>query len=233
MSVLGGSVNYLYWSDRRIKKILDDNGIRLRERSSKFATPTFGGMAPQIEISSAAPPLSIPKMARTLESALGELLVGDLRINQPVLYIKGKGSVVFSEFVEPDGSSQNMAVVYTEAASFNEGMAAICLFGSLSNFADRIRSAEPTSRWGWTCSAAPEVNLFLKSRCAEPEDKTFGPSREELAETAYQIATTQGMKGAEADTFQAWRRAFTYGDVQDSAEWAAEVYYDVDLSNPT
>ena len=30
-----------------------------------------------------------------------------------------------------------------------------------------------------------------------------------------------------------WRRAFTFGDIQDTAEWLMEVYCDIDLVNET
>ena len=52
-----------------------------------------------------------------------------------------------------------------------------------------------------------------------------------VAIEALKIADGQGLKGRDDDpvNMQPWRRAFTLGDVRETAEWLAEVYYDVDL----
>ncbi|GIH64869.1 hypothetical protein [Microbispora siamensis] len=222
MGVLGGSVTYLYWSERRVRRTLEDNGIDLRKWTTKTTTPDFGGMLPQVEITTAETVHHRARLSDQVERALGETIVTDIESTPPgVRYARGQGSVVFGEFVGPDGGSQNRAMIYTEADG--DGSIGVCLFGSMTNFADHVQGAEWTSGWGWTSSSAPEVRRFLEEKCARGFE---GLTREELAFHACQVARHQGGR----DTFQAWRRGFTYGDIESNAEWVAEIFYDVDLS---
>ena len=61
-------------------------------------------------------------------------------------------------------------------------------------------------------------------------DAVTEPSIEEIALAALQVAESQGMRGPTVDPpLKGWRRGFTYGDIQGTAEWLAEIYLDIDL----
>jgi hypothetical protein len=105
----------------------------------------------------------------------------------------------------------------------------------MDNFTDRVQAAGPGFDSGWTSSSAPEVFDFLQSQCREG---CGWMSPERLAVEALRIAVHQGQDGESSGNGQPeavgfdrpWLRAFTYGDVQDTAEWLAQIYLDVDLA---
>jgi hypothetical protein len=233
MGELGGAVSYLYWSERRIKNILEDNGLRLRQRSTKLTTPSIQGLAPVVEFTATAnggPPLRA-EVAKLIEASLGRTIVSSLDSPTEIRYAQGTGSLVFGRFVGEDeavdGDSLS-ALIFTSCdyGKIAENGVAVCLFGSMDNFIDFIKTSSPKSERGWTSSAAPNVIGFLRGRWTDDVDE---PSREELAGEALKIAERQGIRGRRNDTWKAWRRGFTYGDVQNVAEWFAEIYLDVDL----
>jgi hypothetical protein len=98
----------------------------------------------------------------------------------------------------------------------------------MENFAGYVRPKDKQYEEGWTSSSAPDVLAFLqgqwKEGCGYPN------TREGIAVEALKIADGQGMKSSDPlEPLKGWRRSFTYGDIQDVAEWLAEIYLDVDL----
>lgn len=231
MGVLGGSTTYLYWSARRVARVLEDNGLQINPGwHKKIVTPSIGGVTPQLELTAPQVPVLRTEVADQLERALGELVVEDLTTTYPVQYAKGVGSLVLGEFVEINGRSSNRAIIFTEVEQADYGPIAVCLFGSMDNFADYVQEASPLTRDGWTSSATPEIVRFLEQECIGrfPSAETGSYSREVLALIACNIATRTGEYSA-ADKGKPWRRGFTYGDIQARAEWFAQVFYDVDF----
>lgn len=99
----------------------------------------------------------------------------------------------------------------------------------MTNFAEFVQSAQAPPGTGWSSSASPEVLAFILSRCSEIPPGYH--ERSEIAIEALKIADGQGLNGRDDDPVNMlpWKRAFTLGDVRETAEWLAEVYYDVDL----
>lgn len=239
MGELGGEVTYLYWSQRRTEKFLNDNGIERTPVTRTIASPAFS-VAPVFSRSSTRQGGLRPQVANLIESTLGQSAVTCFNSPQPIRYAKGLGSMVFGEFIANEALGGNQpatgspAVIFSSAddATEDEGPVAICLFGSMDNFADRIQVAGPGFDSGWTSSSAPQVFDFLRSQCRQ-ECGYLSP--EGLAVEALRIAVKQGQCGGNgrpepAGFDRPWLRAFTYGDVQDTAEWLAQIYLDVDFA---
>ena len=232
MGELGGVVSYLYWSERRIEAILTDNGIQLPESSSKITSPSVYGLAPVYERSVAGRQRA--SIADLIERSLGQSVISRFDGDPGPRYAKGLGTLVFGQFINafeyPRESAKHRALMFTpcDYDDFDQGSVAICLFGSMENFAGYVNARDSQHQEGWTSSSAPDVLAFLQGQWIE--GKGYPSTREEVAIEALMIADGQGMKGTgNLEPLKGWRRSFTYGDIQDVAEWLAEIYLDVDL----
>jgi hypothetical protein len=231
---LGGVVSYLYWSERRVQRILSDNGIQLSSGVTKFASPSMQGLVPTMEHTMGGKVAQRANIADLIERSLGQSIMSDFDSVPGPRYAKGVGTLVFGEFIndfDKDPLERDRRALIFSSCDYNESdkdSVAICLFGSMENFADYVASSGPLSdEGGWTSSSAPSVLDFLTGKWSDQVDE---PSREELAIEALKIANSQGTRDGEVDPLKGWRRSFTYGDIQDVAEWFAEVYLDVDLT---
>jgi hypothetical protein len=233
MGELGGSVTYLYWSERRIQRLLSDNGILISTSSTKITSPSISGLIPTVE-HTFNPPLQFrANIAAAIERAFGQTVVSNFDGEPGARYASGRGTLVFGEFIHDypehlQGINQRaLAFTSCDYDETDKNSVAICLFGSMDNFADYVQTSGTPSENGWTSSAAPSIMNFLSGRWT---DAVTEPSREEIAIEALKVADSQGMSGGTMDPpLKGWRRGFTYGDIQDTAEWLAEVYLDVDL----
>lgn len=233
MGELGGSVTYLYWSERRIERILSDNGLQLPARSIKVASPSVYSLAPTVEYTSNGRTPQRSSIAELVEHSLGQAVISNFDSNPGPRYAKGVGTLVFGEFINDfddyEKGINRRALIFSSCdySSSDKDSVAICLFGSMENFVDYVQSSGIPSESGWTSSAAPSVLEFLAGKWTDAVDE---PSREEIAIEALKIADSQGMTGGTQEPpLKGWRRSFTYGDIQNIAEWFAEIYLDVDL----
>jgi len=233
MGELGGSVTYLYWSERRVERILADNGLQIPARSIKVATPSVYSLAPTVEYTSSGRTPQRSSIAELVERSLGQAVISNFDSNSGPRYAKGVGTLVFGEFIndfedyEKGINRRGLIFSSCDYGSSDKDSVAICLFGSMDNFADYVQSNSTPSESGWTSSAAPSVLDFLAGKWTDAVDE---PSREEIAIEALKIADSQGMTGGTREPpLKGWRRSFTYGDIQNIAEWFAEIYIDVDL----
>jgi hypothetical protein len=121
------------------------------------------------------------------------------------------------------------AVMFANVDLESEPPVAICLFGSMSNFTEFLGNAQALLDSGWSSSSLPEVVEFLAGRCSRPPRHKETPHW--IAVEALKVAHSEGSRWNEVDpqNRRPWRRAFTFGDVPDAADWLAEIYYDVDL----
>jgi hypothetical protein len=231
MGERGGVQHYLYFSDRRIRQFLDDQGIAVSERAqNSLSSPTFRGYAPTVQrVWEKSVPYRV-ELAKKTERALGRLAVSDFDGPAPIKFAHGTGTVTFGEFVEPFGEDKDAgqgyprkALMYAYVLTGSGLRVAVCMFGSMRNYADYVKDAEDHSKEGWTSSSAPAVERFLRNRCTEGDELH---SREDLACQALQIANSQGSREPGS---HGWNRGFTFGDARDVAEWLAEIYYDCDL----
>jgi hypothetical protein len=144
--------------------------------------------------------------------------------SERMLFAKGRGSVVFGEFVGTGGESLGMASIFTSERTADGMQTAVCLFGRMTNFADYLPEGELSRRGGWTSSAAPYIKEFIETEC---RTGVSFMTREQLAGAALDVSLKQGMHQSGAQGQLPWNREFTYGDVQDEAQWCAQIYYDV------
>jgi len=227
MAELGGITKYLYWSERRTQRFLEDNNLRRGHGQFTVGVPSMP-LLPKIEYASPNRQASRPEIAKLIEGSIGQRAITSFDTPGQASFVKGVGTVIFGEFVDMAGERQGICSIFTESNASNGTHAAICLFGSTGNFADQLKDAEFKSRGGWTSSSAPEIKRFLEEDCQK--DVEFH-SRADLARYVLDISVIQGAQGQAGDEKIPWKRGFTYGDVQDVAEWFAEIYWDVDVES--
>ncbi len=217
----------LYWSDRRVETVAEGHGIHLQPRATtEWMTPGLGAL-PVARRQQPARPLSRIEKAEAVEAGLSGTIERSFDSQGPCAFVAGQTSISFARLqaVEDD----NHAVMLAEFTPPTGHSVAICLFGSMTNFVEFVQTAQPPPGAGWSSSAAPEVLAFILSRCSEIPPGYH--ERTEIAIEALKIADGQGLNGRDDDpvNMRPWRRAYTLGDVRETAEWLAEVYYDVDL----
>jgi hypothetical protein len=215
MGERGGVQHYLYWSDQRIRRFLDDQGIAVSERTeNKLSSPTFSGFAPTLQtVWEKHVPYKV-EIAKKVEGTLGRLAVNDFDSPAPIRFARGIWTVIFGEFVEPFGDENDVsqgyprrALMYAYCVTRSKLRVGVCLFGSVHNYADYVKDAEGHMEDGWTSSAAPAVLRFLHGRCSEGDEFH---SREDLAREVLKITDSQGMRKADNGTaHRGWNRAFT------------------------
>lgn len=237
MSNSRGSVTYLYWSERNTTAFLEDRGIDLATVTTTTTSPNASWL-PTFSKSVERDRMLRPIIANTIEAALGVSLITEFNAPAPIRFAKGIGSVVFGEFKTwmVDTKGQAPAVIFTTGDHDvdDKGSVAICLFGGMQNFAGRIQDVGPGFVDGWFSSSAPWLFDFLQTLHVG-SDSPY--TKDELAIEALTIATDQGSshlythhEGSDPTGFdRPWFRAFTYGDLQDAAEWLARIDIDVDL----
>jgi hypothetical protein len=226
MSDLGGIVHYLYWSERRVRKLISDNNIRIKQPRTrglgiKVSAPVFSMEATQQTTEAM---ISRHAIALEVERSLGSSAVTSLDLPSPIQFAKGIGTVVFSEFMNTGGHSLGIGSIFT--CWENKGTkVGVCLFGSMGNFADYLQEGGSEFQEGWTSSAAPYIRDFLRNDC---RGGIPGFSEAQLAFSALDVCLKQGMRepGNVERARLDWHRSYSSGDVQDVAEWCAQIYFD-------
>lgn len=127
----------------------------------------------------------------------------------------------------PDDTPQR-ALIYASVPVEHGDPVAVCLFGSLENYADFVVEAGARRGDGWTSSAAGDIERFLSTRQSENGD--IYHSDEEIAREAVKVCCRQGEKVSSANGRKGHNRNFTYGETRGVSEWCAEIYRDIDLS---
>jgi hypothetical protein len=220
---------YLYWSEQRIRRFADDNGVRLDGGMSvSVRTPSFG-VLPEIGGSLGPTAASRQKIADKIERSIGQLAVEDFVTPPPVRFAKGVGAMVFSEFYSNGPTGAAMACTTTLASDGTR--VAVCLFGSVGNFAGMLTEVERRET-GWSSSNAPTVLRFIENGGLpdkkDPPWLTEVHTPEWYADEAFKIAFRQGEKsGTDRVLDHPWRRGFSYGHIDDAAEWLADIFVDV------
>lgn len=224
MSERGEIVRYAYWSDRRVKSICQDNGIKLDARiKTKFTVFKIPLTSTSLDLEREPRTLYRKDIATLLERAIGDLAVEDFVTPPPIRFAKGVGLVEFSHFISTE---PNRVVLYTTVQASDGTRIIVCLFGSKDNVAGYTGVGDPQVG-GWTSSAMWSIKEWLASRCTVSD--IHGEDAESLSVEAMKIATLQGNNdGLREHPDQPWQRGFTFGDASES-EWMAEIYSDVVL----
>jgi hypothetical protein len=212
---------YFYWSERRIRKIVTDDGLTVdRSGSTKLKSPA-APFLPSVEVDRSRQPLNRPQVAELIERHLSGLTVRDFVTPPKVRFAAGCGTLTFSEFIN-FGRVENLVSVFTSTEASDGTRVAIGMFGSKDNLADVIAAA-PTSTNGWSSSAAPQIFAFIESFGRRVPKLTH---RREIAREAVNLLAHQGGNLGEGE-----KRGFTFGHLGDHGEWLMEAYLDEEFED--
>ncbi|MEV4502618.1 hypothetical protein [Streptomyces klenkii] len=214
---------YLYWSDRAVRRIAEDNGIDLAGRGRWTV-----GLNWQVFQASRAGSERLTRNrldeARRVEKALRAAVVEDLVAPPPAAFIKGTGKVSFARFIQWYAKGP-AALLHVQTRNATGRRVDICLFGGMDN----VDGFGPWDDFegGWTSSAAPAIEELLRTRGRE--NTWFHDDEEYRSVEALKIALHQGSTGPDAEhEGRAETRAFTVGHNGDCT-FFAQVYTDVVL----
>lgn len=214
---------YLYWSDRAVQTIAQDNGIELVGRGRW----TLGLNWKVFQASVASRERTTRNRleeARRLEKKIADAAIQDFDTPPPAAFVKGVGSVSFARFAEWHGRREG-AIMHTRACSAHGQRVDICLFGSMDNVSGFGPYDDFTA--GWTSSAAPAIGELLESKGTRNTSQWDDDQSRSVE--ALKIVLHQGSAGiAEDHADGPEARGFTIGHSGD-CQFFAEIYTDVVL----
>ncbi|MEU1307766.1 hypothetical protein ABZ419_02555 [Streptomyces cinnamoneus] len=216
---------YLYWSDRAVQRIAEDNGIDLAGRGRW----TVGLNWKVVQASrTGAERLTRNRLdeAQRVEKAVRAAVVEDFAAPPPAAFVKGTGKVSFSRFIQWRHAKNPAALLHVQTRSVTGRRVDICLFGSMDN----VDGFGPWDDFenGWTSSSAPAIEELLRTQGRE--NTWFHDDEHYRSVEALRIAFEQGHRGPETDRDgRPEIRAFTMGHNGDCT-FFAEVYTDVVLN---
>ncbi|MFE3580126.1 hypothetical protein [Streptomyces vinaceus] len=212
---------YVYWSDRAVQQVAEENGIELTGlRTWNFGLSFFGlqgGIGPQQRVTR-----NRLEEARRIENHLGTAATESLGQEPPACYVKGVGNVDFAEFA--GWHTRDALVMHARLRSVHGERVDLCLFGSKDN----LRGFGPSDGFadGWTSSAAPAIEELLHTRGRQNTSQWDDPQSRSVE--ALKIALDQGFSGTTDHTDHPEARGFTIGHAG-HCEFVAEIYTDVVL----
>ncbi|WP_371675425.1 hypothetical protein [Streptomyces sp. NBC_01276] len=215
---------YLYWSDRAVRQVAEENGIELTGRRAwTFGLSLIGlqgGIGPRQRVTR-----NRLEEARRLERHLGSAATESLDLEPPASYVKGVGKVEFAEFAA--WHTRGAAVMHVQLRNVHGRRVDLCLFGSKDN----VRGFGPSDGFvdGWTSSAAPAVEELLRTRGRRNTSQWDDPQSRSVE--ALEIALDQGFSSTTEHRGHPETRGFTMGH-GGHCEFVAEIYTDVVL-DPT
>jgi hypothetical protein len=220
----GEIVHYAYWSDRAVRRIAQDQAIKIDPSwTTKISFLKFPIVPMAVDLERPPRRLYRNEIADRIERAIGDAAVEDFVNPPPVRFAKGIGPVTFSHYIS---NEHGRVVLHINTVSSDGTRVGIALFGSADGTPAWSGSADPQIS-GWTSSAMWSVNTWLQSECRTNSSQWDDP--ESISVEALRIATDQGMnEGYDDHRDQPWKRGFTYADAS-AAEWYAQIYSDVIL----
>jgi hypothetical protein len=217
MGELGATRRYSYWSDRSVKRVADDNVIRLERAWRLGLRSPSAGLMPQAELTEELRGLSRHEMALRIEAAIGQPAVEDFVTPPPSNFAKGVSRVTFAaytrwNFVDPDERGEKAAILHTRVRASDGSRVEICLFGSIDN---RVgRNTEPSAPI-WQASSTWAIEEFIMNMGLKP-----APIYDDDQSIAVEIVRVLNLEGMTS------KYVFT---APASSEWFAQVYKDVVL----
>lgn len=207
---------YLYWSDRRIRRIAEDNDISLdRKAAWSISTPSLPFL-PQVGARGEKRNLSRHAIAVRVEAAIGIHAVADFVTPPKVAFAKGCGDVTFASYTPWYGRpKKEAALLHTRTTSSDGSRVDVTLFGSMENCADYLAGSNAEAPM-WSSSSTRDIERFIASQGTR-NDSQYDDD-ESIGVEIVRTINTQGM----ADQY-----VFEHAK---SVEWFAEVYHDVQLT---
>ncbi|WP_454199264.1 DUF7019 family protein [Nocardia sp. Marseille-Q1738] len=213
---------YLYWSDRAIRDIAEENGIELEGRRQWSAGLNLTVANASTKSTEYATRNRLEE-AKRIEKFLQPAEVSD---NPPKsAFVRGVGTVSFAEFIS-SYTNNDAVLLHIEMRTLNGRRIDVCLFGSMDN----LRGFETHDGYsdGWTSSNAPVIAEFLASRGMSGPPQWM--DEQDLAIEAMKVALHQGSTGPDSDhAGRPETRGFTMGHAAE-CEYVAEIYMDVMLA---
>lgn len=214
------SITFLYWSDRRIRNVASDCGIKIeRGGDATLKSPRIPGL-PQAEWKQRDPVPARSATAEKIEKGVRGDMLSDFGPRSSGRFAKGLGTVFFSELTQ--GADVTMISAGAEGRTPQGDPVAICMFGSFENLTEVLTNGD-VQRYGWSSSSLRHVARFMETELLEPNE-CFGTDAG-LAYAAAQIVFESG-----GDDRYPWRRGFTYGHLRDVGEWFMEVFLDISIA---
>ncbi|MGW4995402.1 hypothetical protein ACWEQ3_48920 [Streptomyces mirabilis] len=159
-----GIGKFMYWSDRAIGIVAEENGIELQGQRRwtvglnwKVLQASFAGRERTARNRLAE--------ARRLVKEIGNAAIEDFDTPPPAVFVKGVGTVSFAKFREFRYANNDAALLHIQTRSARGRRVDLCLFGSM----DGVRGFGPHDDFerGWTSSAASAIEELLASRGQE------------------------------------------------------------------
>lgn len=224
---------YVYWSQRLVTEVIDDNGVRLDPRIKPALNLGLAGNG--VSLAGRDQENTTFDIAEKLKKKLRKSIVTDFSTPASGQLVQGAGHAEVAEFqtwgYPQHRLQQRTAVIHTQAIT-REGRVDLCLFGSLKNLRG-FAVPDQDSVGGWTSSAAPMIEEFIALRGAEVSTLTgreFPFDDEQLAVETLKVAMSQGIYTEPAAHLgRPETRAYTVLGF-DATEYVALVYRDVVLT---
>lgn len=212
---------YLYWSDRAIRQIAEENNIELAGRRAGTIGLNWKIFTATVSTRERTTRRRLQE-ARRLELHLGAAIDQDL-VAPRAMFVRGVGEVSFSTY-QGWSSPQKFVMMHVELASATGQRVDLCLFGSMDNLRGRLQDTD-NFETGWTSSAAPAVDELLVTRGRE--NYYYDNDEQARSYDALNMALRQGMSPNEEEG-RPETRGMTLG-LGGDCEFVAEVYTDVVL----
>ncbi|MES4892004.1 hypothetical protein [Streptomyces sp. NPDC096012] len=225
---------YVYWSERLVRAVIDDNGVQLDSRVK--ASLKLGVAGGGLDLAGRDREKTTFEVAEKLKRKLRRSIVSDFDASGPLQLVQGASWVEVAEFrrwgYPRHRLGQRTAVVHAWTVTRQGRRVDLCLFGGLKNLRGYTVPEEDPVR-GWTSSAAPAIEELVASRGAAPSEAggdACSFDEEELAVDTLKMALSQGIYRHPDDHMgRPETRAFTVMGF-DATEYAALIYKDVTLT---
>lgn len=232
---IAARAKYLYWSQRRITAVVSNYGISIPMAAETTVKSPPMPAIPSLEIKRQSRPVTRAEVANTISDQLERhgLVSMDalLAREQPTRpsFLTGVGTMSFSEFrgSETLGNKDHLAMALSfypmaDGAAYT----AVCLYCSMDNFSEFIQEVGLPMGSNWSFSSSPAVANFIAS--AGKRDPRSPYSNNDIAIESVKLALDhRDVRPSEVD---GWiRRPFAFAEVNGTADWTAEVYYDAVL----
>ncbi|WP_234543201.1 hypothetical protein [Streptomyces shenzhenensis] len=225
---------YVYWSERLVREVIDDNGIQLDPRVKASLKLGVGGGG--LDLAGRDREKTTFEVAERLKRKLRRSIVSDFDTSGPLQLVQGASWVEVAEFqgwgYSRNRLTQRTAVVHARTVTAEGQRVDLCLFGGLKNLRGyTIPEDDPVL--GWRSSAAPAIEALVASRGMAPsqvEGDVCSFDEEELAVDTLKVALSQGVYRRTDDHMgRPETRAFTVMGF-DATEYVAFIYRDVTLT---